>query len=483
MKLPIQSIFIITIATALIPLATAEGTFKAGFAKVDVTPTAPTPMWGYGARKDALSMGTRDPLYAKALVIETDDGKAALIGLDLGRSFGDPEFTRMKEALAEKAGITLFMFSGSHTHHGPVLELVDEPDMGKGKFDDAVAYRAELEQKLIDVVVKAAENAVDAKIGWSSKEIDMNRNRHAKVEPKPRDTELSVVRFDDTSGKPIAIMVNYTGHPTMLSAADLRFSAEYPGVMQNTVEAAMDTNCFFMQGAAGDMSVKTSAEDNIDPNDPRLDPANVNPVVTKLLVETMNVTKEKAVEEQVNMVRNEGKMENFGKRLGETVVELAKNTATSVPENPSVKGQYKDFSFESRVNFQSPVVLAMFRRGFFPELANASVVEVADNMVNTRLSVILINDELALVGGSGEFFSDHANMIKARSQATKTLFVGYCNGHNMYFPTIQGASQGGYGADPTVSWVSLGAGERMMNEALIIIFEELGSLTREVQGG
>lgn len=245
----------------------------------------------------------------------------------------------------------------------------------------------------------------------------------------------------------------------------------------------MDTNCFFMQGAAGDMSVKTSAEDNIDPNDPRLDPANVNPVVTKLLVETMNVTKEKAVEEQVNMVRNEGKMENFGKRLGETVVELAKNTATSVPENPSVKGQYKDFSFESRVNFQSPVVLAMFRRGFFPELANASVVEVADNMVNTRLSVILINDELALVGGSGEFFSDHANMIKARSQATKTLFVGYCNGHNMYFPTIQGASQGGYGADPTVSWVSLGAGERMMNEALIIIFEELGSLTREVQGG
>ncbi len=178
MKLPIQSIFIIAIATALIPLAAAEGTFKAGFAKVDVTPTEPTPMWGYGARKDALSMGTRDPLYAKALVIETDDGKAALIGLDLGRSFGDPEFTRMKEALAEKAGITLFMFSGSHTHHGPVLELVDEPDMGKGKFDDAVAYRAELEQKLIDVVVKAAENAVDAKIGWSSKEIDMNRNRH-----------------------------------------------------------------------------------------------------------------------------------------------------------------------------------------------------------------------------------------------------------------------------------------------------------------
>jgi hypothetical protein len=33
------------------------GSFKAGFARRDITPTKPTPMWGYGARHDALSVG------------------------------------------------------------------------------------------------------------------------------------------------------------------------------------------------------------------------------------------------------------------------------------------------------------------------------------------------------------------------------------------------------------------------------------------
>ena len=45
-------------------------------------------------------------------------------------------------------------------------------------------------------------------------QVDMNRNRHSKIEPKPRDTELAVVRFDDLDGKTIAVMVNFAAHPT-----------------------------------------------------------------------------------------------------------------------------------------------------------------------------------------------------------------------------------------------------------------------------
>jgi len=47
----------------------------------------------------------------------------------------------------------------------------------------------------------------------------------------------------------------------------------------------------------------------------------------------------------------------------------------------------------------------------------------------------------------------------------------------MYFPTVEGAAEGGYGADATVSWVSLGAGEEMMNQALIDIYTMLGRFT------
>jgi hypothetical protein len=463
--------------------AWAANSFKAGFAKTEVTPPAATPMWGYGARHDLLSRGTRDPLYAKALVIEAGDQKLALVGLDLGRSPGSPDFDRIIDAVREKAGVTQIMMSGSHTHHGPVIELQDEEGKGKGKFDDAVAYRAELEQKLIDVIIEAAGNTQDARIGWSSKHVDMNRNRHSKVEPKPRDTELSVVRLDDTSGNPIAIMVNFSAHPTTLDGGDLRFSADYPGAMMNTVEAALDTNCFFMQGSAADLSIKTIPADSLPADDPAFDPKNLSSAETKFLMEQLEISKEDAVKRQINFIASAARADNFGKRLGQEVIALASSTETRKPASPSIQGQYVDFGFKSRVNFKSKFVQGMFRTAFFDELANSSIDDVADNIIKTRLTVTVLNKELALVGGSGEFFCEHATGLKARSTAVKTLFLGYCNGHNMYFPTIKAVSQGGYGADPEVSWVEIGAGEQMINEALIIIYEYLGKLTRVPLGG
>ncbi len=83
------------------------------------------------------------------------------------------------------------------------------------------------------------------------------------------------------------------------------------------------------------------------------------------------------------------------------------------------------------------------------------------------------------MGGSGEFFCNHANRLKARSYVKHTLFFGYCNGHSMYFPTIEAASEGGYGADPGVSLAELGAGERMMDRALLNIYRLQGKFARE----
>ncbi len=101
--------------------------------------------------------------------------------------------------------------------------------------------------------------------------------------------------------------------------------------------------------------------------------------------------------------------------------------------------------------------------------------EAVDDKIRPEMTTLLLNRELALVAASGEFFSQHANSLKQRSRADETFFIGYCNGHHMYFPTIEGAAEGGYGADPTVSWVELGAGERMINQALIDLFTLQGA--------
>ena len=413
-----------TLAAAFIAIvlfaAASYAEFKAGFAKLDITPQKPCPMWGYGDRHDALSQGTLDPLYAKALVIQAGGDKLALVGLDMGRSPTEAMMGRIRNAVKETSGISYLMIVGSHTHYGPVIELLDKDGMGKGRFDDAVAYASEFERKVTQVVNQAAGKMQDVKIGWGSKEVEYNRNRHWKSEPKPLDKELSVIRLDDMSGKPFAVIVNFAAHPTSLPPSQLLFSAEYPGQMMNAVEAELSTNCIFMQGASGDMSTEKQGNDTI---------------------------------------------EAFGKVLAAEALEVAKAITAAVPAKPSIAGMDDRLSFASRIELHNPAVQAIFKEAFFPELM-AMIEEFPGNEIPAQLTTILINGRLALVGGSGEFFCTHSTRLKAQSPAEKTLFFGYCNGHHMYFPTVAATEQGGYGASPEVSWVAIGAGEQMIDKAL-----------------
>jgi hypothetical protein len=409
-----------------------DAEFKVGFAKRDITPQAPTPMWGYGARHALLSQGTADPLMAKAVVIEAGDQRLAIVGMDIGRGPTTAMMEQIRKAVAEQAGVGHVMIAGSHTHHGPVIELTDREGFGKGKFDDAVAYSKRLPELLIAAIVEAKNGAVPARIGVAKKNIELNRNRHTKRTPKPTDPMLAVVRFDDAAGKPIAVIANFAAHPVTMDTLILKFSADYPGALKNRVESSLKTNCVFMQGASGDMS----------PNRGSLD----------------------------------GKQ--YGEALGDIVVQLAQSVETKTPDHPSIQAKVDHFQFTSRVDFNNALLMLMFERAFFPELVRNFADEFKEG-IKPELTTVLINGNLALVGGSGEFFCNHANRLKERSYVDDTLFFGYCNGHHMYFPTIEAASEGGYGGDSTVAPVQIGAGEQMMNQALINIYTMLGKFPPE----
>jgi hypothetical protein len=414
------------------PTAATDPAFNVGFAERDITPPAPTPMWGYGERHDMLSQGTADPLMAKAVVIEAGGDRLAIVGMDLGRGPTTAMIEQIRAAVAETALVGHVMIAGSHTHHGPVIELTDRAGFGKGKFDDAVAYSKRLPELLIEAIVEAKKNAVPARIGVAKKNLDLNRNRHTKRTRKPTDPMLAVIRFDDMAGKPIAVVANFAAHPVTMDPMVLKFSADYPGAMRNRVEQLMQTNCIFMQGASGDMST------------------------------------------------NRGGLtgHEYGAALGDHVVALAKSIETTVPAKPSIQAKVDRFKFTSRVDFSNLILLAMFERAFFPELVKNYAREFADG-IEPELTTVLLNGNLALVGGSGEFFCNHAVRLKERSYVDDTLFFGYCNGHHMYFPTIEAASEGGYGGDATVAPVQIGAGEQMMNQALINIYTMLGKFPAE----
>lgn len=417
----------------LATLAVAEEpTFNAGFAKRDITPSAATPMWGYGDRHALLSEGAADPLMAKAVVFEVGDHRLAIVGMDIGRGPTAAMMKQIRQAVAEQAGVGHVMIAGSHTHHGPVIELTDREGFGKGHFDDAVAYSRRLPELLIEAIVEAKNKAVPAKIGVAKKNVAWNRNRHTKRTPKSTDPMLAVVRLDDYAGHPIAVIANFAAHPVTADEGTLKFSADYPGALQRRVEESLQTNCIFMQGAAGDLS----------PN------------------------------------RGELTGTQYGEKLGDDVVAIATSVKCDTPKNPSIQAKVDHFKFASRVDFSNPLLVATYQQAFFPELIRNYVEEFTGG-IEPELTTALINGELALVGGSGEFFSGHSTRLKERCEVRDTLFIGYCNGHHMYFPTIEAASEGGYGGDASVAPVEVGAGEQMMNRALINIYTMLGKFPPE----
>jgi len=404
--------------------------FKAGAARRDVTPREPLPMWGYGARHDALSVGTLDPLYAEALVIQAGDRKLAIVGLDLGRSPAEASLQRIRQRVRSEAGIEYSFIAGSHTHHGPVLELTDEAGKGKGRFDAALRYYRQMEDAIVAAIVEANSKLAPAKMAVGSIQLEgFNRNRHTKQPVKPSDRELAVMRFDDANGKPIAILINFTAHPTMIPATTLRFSADYVGAMKAEVEKATGARVIFMQGAAGDQSVNAPNRD----------------------------------------------YQAFGQALAKEVIKVATALTPQEVSSPSLEVKEDRFKFSSRTDLSNSLVRGLYEKAFFPELIPNYADEYADG-VRPRLTVALLNGEIAMVGVSGEFFSNHSIRLKERARVKQLFFFGYCNGYHQYFPTIEAVAEGGYGADNQVAPAEVGAGEQVMNTALMWIYQLLGKI-------
>lgn len=388
-------------------------------------------MWGYGGRRDALSTGALDPLHAAALVIQAGTNKLAMVGLDLGRSPSEKSLETIRQRIKAQAAIEFSFIAGSHTHHGPVLELTDEADKGKGRFDAAIRYYKQLEDGIVAAILEANSKLAPAKMAVGSVRLEgFNRNRHTKIEPKPVDRELAVMRFDDPSGKPLAVLVNFAAHPTMIPASTLQFSADYVGAMKAAVEKELDATAIFMPGAGGDLSV--------------------------------------------NAGTNKGH-QAFGQALSREVIKLARTLSAQEVAEPSLQVKEERFKFTSRTDLSNPLTRAAYAVAFFPEL----VANYADDYVEgvrPRLTVALLNGDIALVGVSGEFFCNHALRLKERARVKQLFFFGYCNGYHQYFPTIEAVAEGGYGADGRVAPAEVGAGEQIMNAALIQIYQMLDKI-------
>lgn len=409
---------------ALCPAAWSQD-LQAGAAKVDITPPIGYAMWGYGARHDAPSEGVLDPLRARALVLAVGSERIALVSLDLGRAPTRKSTAAIRSKVKAAAGIEHLFLVGSHTHHGPVIEVDTWPT-------PETSYVRTLEERVEAVIIEAAKGLKPARIGVALKEVPLNRNRHSKRPDKPVDRELLVLRVEDNEGKPIAHAVNFAAHPTMHPAKVLKFSADYPGALADLVEKETGAPCLFLQGAAGDLSTNPGEERG---------------------------------------------PEKLGRAIGREVLALTKDLRCEAVAKPALAVREEDFRFKPRIDLGNVLVKKAMANAFYPELVNAYEREYREG-VRPHLTVALLNGRIGFVGVSGEFFCSHSLHLKRRARLEHLFFLGYCNDYQQYFPTIEAVSEGGYGTEPPVSPAEIGAGEKIMDRALIHLYQMRGQLLR-----
>jgi hypothetical protein len=226
----------------------AAGQLRVGAAAVVITPPPGTPMAGYYHERAA--EGVHDDLYAKALVLEKDGARAALVSLDL-ISTTRPLVDEARREVARTTGLKGedVMISATHSHTGPVLSGrgVRESFVGGGS-DLARRYAADLPAKIARAVAQAEKGLQPARLSLGrgrEETLAFNRRFHmkdgtvgwnpGKLNPNvlkpagPIDPEVPVVYFESTEKKPLAAYVNYAVH--LDNVGGLVVSADMPATL------------------------------------------------------------------------------------------------------------------------------------------------------------------------------------------------------------------------------------------------------------
>jgi neutral ceramidase len=413
-------------------------TLVAGVARVEITPPAGFLLDGYPDPLSArTATGARDPLYARVLVLGVGATRLALVDLDLEDVFGPDTLARLREAT--RSDVSNLLVDAIHTHSGPPLDSPASSPVGAW-YLDAVG-------RIAAAVHRAAANTVPARIGvgYGVAFIGHNRLRiehdggvtwfeknwtgtsNALVDPT-----VAVLRVDDMGGSPLAVLVNYACHPVIYGPDSRLYSADFPGVMTGVVEEALGGGamCFYLQGGAG----------------------NINPdyAVSSL------------AQGAVEFCRS------AGTRLGRAAAQVARGIQTTADAEPSLQVAEDAVTLRPRWNARKWLAAR-------PEDA-ATIDQETRPLYQAPVVTVLINRRIALVALPGEPFVEHQMQWRARCPVPDSLFLGYSSAELDYFPTIRAASWGGYGASHSSTWVEVGAGEEMLDRALIRVFQMLGRL-------
>lgn len=405
--------------------APPAGTFRAGAARIDITPAADEalPMSGYAARKVG-HKGIHDSLYTRAIVIDDGTAKAAILTADLigfSNDFVDTITGRIvSETKIPKENI---LIAGIHTHSAPSPGVYGGPIDPQSKLGQ---YVKRVQDAMVDAVREADQRLQPAKVGAGSGRANVNVNRRALaadgtwwlgINPDgPSDKTVAVVKFETPAGEPIAVFVNYAVHGTGMGQESYMISADVPGATSRRIEQHFQDKmvAVWTSGAAGDQC----------------------PIYDRAAS------------------RFDGVMA-IGRILGDEAIRLTEKIETT--SRAYIRSAQKTVTCPGQ-----RFVAAPRNQGTFEDAGP----------VDIRLSLLRIND-IVLGGVSGEVLTMIGQRFKREAKTGNAIMVTHCNGSSGYLPDDAAYAQVSY--EIKTARVKPGCAEKSIVTGLL-------ELSRETKG-
>jgi hypothetical protein len=252
-------------------ISASETQWKAGVAKVAVTPQQSMWMAGYASRNKP-SEGKVHDLHVNALALEDQDGhRIVFVTADL---ISIPRDLRnwLQDECQKKYSLSpdSLLLNASHTHCGPELRSSKVSLYGAAaeQVSHTESYYNNLKQQVLELVGTALQNLQPAKIGYTHGRAGFAMNRRLPTETEPRnapypdgpvDHDVPILKIESEAGELKALLFGYACHNTTLGF--YQFCGDYAGFAQYDLETAFPgAVAMFMTGCGGDQNPQPRGE-------------------------------------------------------------------------------------------------------------------------------------------------------------------------------------------------------------------------------
>lgn len=404
--------------------------FRAGIARVDITP--PLGMWlaGYAAR-DHSATGIHDHLHATALVLQCGETKTALVSCDLlALDAGDVAAIRRLAADATGIQAENILIHCIHTHSGPLVCNMFGFGARDKEYESVLIRQVATAIRLADSRLQPAELAfglAEAKIGLNRRH---KRNGQMSIGANPDgpvDHRIGALGVYAPGSRTLNATVIWAAvHPVLFGSDNYSFGRDFPGYALDLLERAYPgSTAMWLTGTCGDVNPRREPSEDKFTTACKAGEMAAGAAIQALAGGRLLPGKLATAQHQLKMPLAPLPSESELLLLKQQQEERLRAAGGDLAQRLSLDGPFQWIL----------AALAAVRN------EPSSLIAVKE--LTVELQAIAIGD-LVLTALPFEVFTEYGQLAAKSAPGANSLVVGYGNGDYGYLPTAAAFAEGGY---------------------------------------